>query len=209
MALLSFNGKTFVAFLDISGFKEKMKNNQEALETLNHFYQIGFDLLEGQKDVEGIFISDCGILFVRETNCLISEQLDKLLTLVKSINKKVLEKDIMLTTSIAYGPFSYQEKIEFQGIEKNQIHGYAYLDAFLDNEKGLPKIQPGQCRILKKNLPNELVVDNPFIRKKSKHYYYYWNVNQPEEIDGFLIDYNDSYNQKYLGFERALKKYCI
>ena len=66
------------------------------------------------------------------------------------------EHDFMLTTSIAYGKFRYQERIEFEGIEKNPIYGNAYISAFLDNENGKPKIQPGQCRIIKENLPNDI-----------------------------------------------------
>jgi|SRR5690554_2855824 len=210
MPLSNFNGNTFVAFLDISGFKELMKDKQLTVQALDWFYQSGFNAIRTQNranTIEGIFVSDCGILFVRDINQSIPEQLDALLLVIKAINEKVLRYDIMLTTSVSYGHFSYQEKIEFQGIEKNPLHGLAYVDAFLDNETGKPKIQPGQCRILKDNLPETLNIDNPFIRKKGKHYFYYWNVQNSNRIDEFLYDYNDSYNQKYLGFKKALKKY--
>lgn len=207
MALSNFNGETFVAFIDISGFKELMKNNQKAIETLDHFYQAGYDALRPPNNVDGLFVSDCGILFVRETNLPIEEQLEKLLSVVKSINEAVLQYDIMLTTSIAYGHFSYREKIEFQGIEKNQLHGFAYVKAFLDNEIGKPKIQPGQCRILEDDLPETLRIDNSHIRQKGRHYYYYWNVQDSNRIDEFLSDYNNSYNLKYLGIINSLKKY--
>jgi len=207
MPLLNFNGNTFVAFLDISGFKELMKDDQKAIEALNHLYQTGFDVLRGNNDIAGVFISDSGVLFVKNSNINNNEKLEKILSVLQSINKRVLEHEIMLTTSIAYGHFSYMEKIEFQGIEKNQIYGSAYVRAFLDNENGNPKIQPGQCRLIKENLPEDLVVDEQFIRERGKHFYYYWNVRDQNNIDGFLNEYNNSYKLKYRGILEALKSY--
>lgn len=209
MPLSNFNGNTLVAFIDISGFKELMKNNEKALNTLNKFYQAGYNSLlpPNNNNIEGLFISDCGILFVKNTNLPEHMKLEKLLEVIKSINEAVLQDDILLTTSIAFGYFSYQQKIEFEGIEKNQLHGYAYVNAFLDNEVGKPKIQPGQCRILKNDLPENFSNNNPFIREKGKHYYFYWNVKDSNRIDEFLSDYNDSYNLKYMGIRNSLKKY--
>lgn len=210
MALENFNEETFVAFLDISGFKELMKNDQKAVEALNYLYQVGFDILKSQNSqnqIDGLFISDCGVLFVRNTGVSKNQQLEGLLEVIKSINKRLLQHDIMLTTSIAYGHFSYQEKIEFTGIEKNPIYGGAYVKAFLDNEVGQPKIQAGQCRLVKENLPTDIISNNTLIREKGKHFYYHWNVQNENQIDDFLKDYNDSYNLKYEGIKNALKKY--
>jgi|SRR5690554_3460192 len=210
MPLSNFNGDTFVAFLDISGFKEMMKDDEKAIGALNHLYQTGFDVLKNQSFeclIDGLFISDCGVLFVKNTELHLNQQLERLLEVIKSINKRLLQHDIMLTTSIAYGHFSYQEKIEFTGIEKNQVYGGAYVKAFFDNENGTPKIHPGQCRLVKESLPQEFKVANSFIREKGKYFYYYWNVENSNEIDDFLNDYQNSYNLKYEGFKTALKKY--
>lgn len=212
MALENFDNNTFVAFLDISGFKVMMKDDLKAINALNHLYQTGFDVLNNQnttKQIEGLFISDCGVLFMKDIKKSKSEQLECLLKVIKSINSKLLQHDIMLTTSIAYGHFSYQEKIEFSGIEKNQVYGGAYVKAFLDNENGKPKIQAGQCRLLKENLPDDFKIDSEFIREKGSHFYYYWNVDNPGKINDFLNDYQNSYNLKYEGFKNALKKYTL
>jgi hypothetical protein len=214
MPISNFDGNTFVAYLDISGFKEMMKDDNKALNVLNHFYQTGYDVLKEQQQrseqhsVDGIFVSDCGILFVREQTDTMS-QLKKLLSVIKSINEKMLKHEVMLTTSIAYGYFSYQERTEFSGMEKNQVYGSTYVNAFLDNENGKPKIQPGQCRIiLKEQLPLDVSVENdPFLQEKGKYLYYYWNVQDPEDIDEFEKLYNDSYNLKYSGMLQALKKF--
>src|SRR5690606_24487936 len=152
MPIQDFNGNTFVAFTDISGFKELMKNDTIALEAIKYFYQTGYNVLRESENVEGFFVSDCGILFARNGDN--EKKLLNLLDALKRINKRMIEKNYMLTTSIAFGQFDYQGKIEFQGIEKNAIYGGAYVKAFLDNEMGKPKIQPGQCRLVMQNLPN-------------------------------------------------------
>ena len=125
--------------------------------------------------------------------------------------------DFMLTTSIAYGKFRYQERIEFEGIEKNPIYGNAYVSAFLDNENGKPKIQPGQCRIVEENLPSDITrsieqsQNNDIFRMirrregDNKHYYYYWMVNDSHEIERFEQNYKDAYTLKYAGMLEALK----
>jgi len=222
MPINNYDGDTFVAFLDISGFKELMRNEKEAWKALDILYQSGYEFLRNQNNacrVEGIFISDSGVLFVRGNNRILSnsECLKLLLDKIKKINKKMIENDFMLTTSIAYGKFRYQERIEFEGIEKNPIYGNAYASAFLDNENGKPKVQPGQCRIVKKNLPGEInnVVEHNhtdeilrMINERNgdnKHYYYYWMVNTPEGISKFEKQYRDAYILKYGGMLKALK----
>ncbi len=220
MPINSYDGDTFVAFLDISGFKELMRNEQNAWKSLDILYQYGYEIIERHNNaciVEGIFISDSGVLFVRRNNQNneITECLKSLLVIIKRINEKMIENDFMLTTSIAYGKFRYQKRIEFNGIGKNQIFGNAYISAFLDNENGKPKIQPGQCRIVKENLPNDINSaisqgDDIFrmVTKRKgdhKHYYYYWMVNDPIEIKKFEQNYNDTYNLKYAGMLKALR----
>ncbi|MCF8226263.1 MAG: hypothetical protein K9J30_10330 [Bacteroidales bacterium] len=206
MPIEDFNGETFVAFTDISGFKELMRSDAVALEAIRHFYQIGFNILREQNNVEGFFVSDCGILFSR--NGTIENKLLTLLNAIKLINQQMIEYNYMLTTSIAYGRFDFQGKIEFQGIEKNPIYGEAYVQAFLDNETGKPKIQPGQCRIIRQNLPDLNFENITLLSERdrdNKHLYYYWNLNSIDELDEFERKYNDSYTLKFAGMLNALK----
>ena len=223
MPINNYNGDTFVAFLDISGFKELKRNEKKAWKALDRLYQYGYEILRNQNNecrVEGIFISDSGVLFVRRNNRImqsISETLKSLLVMIKRINERMRENDFMLTTSIAYGKFRYQERIEFEGIEKNPIYGNAYVSAFLDNENGKPKIQPGQCRIVKENLPNDITrtieqsQDDEIFRmirnrqSDNKHYYYYWMINNSIEIKRFEQRYKDACNLKYKRILKVLK----
>ena len=213
MIIEDFDGKTFVAFLDISGFKELMKEGKAA-DAMDRFYQAGYEYHATHHEVEGIFISDCGILFVR-TGYSIEQKLNTILRVIKYINRSMIDYDFMLTTSIAFGQFVYRKKIEIRGISKNAIYGNAYVDAFMNNENGLPKLQPGQCRLVKEYLPKELNLNHQlfdefkFLKPKGndkKHLYYYWNLNNFEDISEFEKEYNDSYKWKFQGMLTALKK---
>jgi hypothetical protein len=224
MPLRNFDGDTFVAFIDISGFKKMMGEEGKALEALNNFYSCAYHVLEKQKCVKGLFVSDCGVLFVDDDNnlsntCKLSK-LNKLLGVIQEINVKMLKKKYMLTTSIAYGKFSYRNKIEFKGIEKNPIYGNAYINAYLDNENGNPRIKAGQCRILVNDEVESLFSGgNKTIIEKYHHlqlvktkeavryYRYYWNVQSIDEIEGFEKAYKNAEESMYLDMWKALKKY--
>lgn len=203
MPLEPFDDNTFVAFTDISGFKEMMKSDKRAVHAMDRFYNAGFNALRREQNVNGLFISDCGILFTR--NGSKQEQLESLLRVLKELNCALLTDKIMLTSSVAWGHFSYHERIEFNGIDKQPVYGNGYLSAFLDNEGGAPKIQPGQCRIVKRNLnglPN--VSQANFFEETATHHYYYWNVETPDQIARFKERYKDSYSLKYSGMLSAL-----
>jgi len=193
MTLKDFSGDTFVAYLDIIDFKKLMKDKNTAIDILNKFYRFGYEALNKSKklkkyeEINGIFISDCGILYSRNNN--IKESLKSLLWVIKEITSKMLNEKILLTTSITYGYFKYKKKKEFLGIEKNPVYGKAYVDAFLDTEKGEPKIRPGQCRIKKENYPlnNKLLKFNrdkilklvKVRNMEKKYYYFYWMLKNP------------------------------
>ena len=212
MPISNYEGETFVAFLDISGFKELMRR-ERALEALECLYLAGYGTLRNQNgnQVEGIFVSDCGVLFVRNRteNLNQADDLHSILEVIRRINEIMMGRGFMLTTSIAYGHFKYQDRIEFEGINKNLIVGNAYSKAFLDNENGTPKIQPGQCRLVENNIP-DILNNERFrtVRKRSgndRHYYYYWMVETPNEIEGFEDRYKDTYNLKYAGMLNVLR----
>lgn len=219
MPIRDYMGDTFVAFLDISGFKKYMRKGK-AMAALECFYSAGYEILGDQNgnQVDGIFISDCGVLFVRndQVNLSPEDNLHHLLTIIKRINERMISNRFMVTTSIAYGNFVYLVRDEFLGINKNFLVGNAYLEAFLDNEKGKPKIQPGQCRLLENNLPNGF--ENIMQRDErfrllckrfvnDKHYYYYWMVNNHHEIEGLEEQYEDAYDLKFAGMLDVLRRY--
>lgn len=195
-----------------------MKDGIKAWNSLKNFYYNGYQILQDNvANVEGLFISDSGILFVRDYGNEIVA-LKNLLSMARDINKSMLQNNIMLTSSVAFGKFKYQNKIEFLGIEKTAIYGEAYKSAFLNNENGKPKIQPGQCRIVKNTISQKIqeILESPndedeilrLVKKRNNdndHFYFYWMVDSPYEIAGFEKRYNDAYNLKYGGMIKALK----
>ena len=207
MPIEDFADKCFVAFTDISGFKTMMKDGERAARAIDSLYNAGFDILGATANINGFFISDCGVLFARHREPI--DQLNNLLTVVRALNKQVLADDIMLTTSIAWGDFSYHNRIEFPGIDKQPIFGNAYVSAFLDNETGRPRLKPGQCRILKRDIPESVlpsIAENPRIEDAKSHYYYYWMVEDSEGIQQFKHRYHDAYNLQFSGMLTALKE---
>lgn len=206
MPIEDFNGNCFVAFTDISGFKSMMKNGTQAIEAINNFYNVGYNTLSQSDHINGFFISDCGILFSREVSP--ERQLENILDVIKKINRSLLEHNIMLTTSIAWGDFSYHNRIEFPGIQKQPIYGNAYVSAFLDNETTLPKLKPGQCRVIKRGLPRidvEAFTASTLLKDQKNHYYYYWMVDHENQINSFESEYNNAYNLQFSGMLKALK----
>ncbi len=206
MAIPDFDGYTFVAFTDISGFKEMMEDERLAVRALDHFYQAGFDVLQEHGDVHGVLVSGCAILFVsggqRQDSLL-----HPLLSTMERLNRNLLRHDIMLTTSISYGRFIYHQRFEFEGIEKNPVFGNAYVAALLDNERGSPRIQPGECRIV--NSPETNVRNcgaDPRLIRRGKHTYFYWMAHNADSIEAFRRRYQDAYQQKYRGMLEALKE---
>lgn len=192
------------------------------MKALDRLYSSGYNVLRSQNDtdnnrIEGFFMSDCGILFIRNLNFNLIAGFCSLLDAIKQINYAMLEDDFMLITSIAYGQFKYQNRIEFLGIDKNPVYGNAYVSAYLDTERSNHRIQPGQCRIVRENLPESIISaieqglpTNPFNLIKIRdivrhHFYFYWMVNDPVQIDRFEKEYRDTYNLKFAGMLQALK----
>lgn len=195
MTLTDFEGDTFVAFTDISGFKTLMKM-KKAGKVLDAFYSNGYRVLREHPNLNGLFISDCGIIFVKDVQN-IKDRFFDLLKMIESLNSSMLDEEVMLTTSIAFGEFSYHNKMEFPGIEKNAIIGYAYLEAYLSNESKEPKLKPGQCRIVSNNLPQEIIeaisIESHWrIRKNGKYFYYYWMISDDQKISKITNDYQDT-----------------
>lgn len=215
----SFEGDTFVAFLDISGFKKMMEEEGgKAWEALDLLYNTRYRILKNPNNekVCGVFVSDSGILYINDKSqidCDLKANLILLLNIVKEINKTMLENNFMLTTSISYGEFKYQDRIVIPNVDKSAVYGGAYVKAYLDNEHGNPKIKPGQCRIIKKGLPDQIC---RYIREEfdifkmfqahDLYYYYYWMCNNQEDIQKFKSDYKNAHECRYQKLCKVLKK---
>lgn len=210
MPLPTFRGDTFIAFADISGFKKMLeKSSEEAIAALGKFYQAAYGILSNTNHhapVYGLLISDCAVLYVNTHNVKLGDALEALLAVVKQLNEQSLEHGLMLTTSIAFGPFHYEQRLEFTGIEKNLLTGSAYVEAYKDTLLKTPRLRCGDCRIVAKNLPQEAFdafrgkqepVFSMTRQTKPEHYYFYWMRNRPEEIEPYEAAISDVENLKF------------
>jgi len=186
MPLRPFDGTTFVAFCDIAGFKSVLKKNPKRAATmLDVFYSSGFEAIRHQQqnneiDVDGLFVSDCGVLHARPGDGI--AQLESLCKVLTSVHQTCFQNAFSLATSIAYGNYRIEERVVFPGIEKNPIMGFAYLAAYADQSTASPKLHPPEIRLLKSNLPQPVVdyclgENTPIARKMrddGKHFYFEW-----------------------------------
>jgi hypothetical protein len=179
----NYHGQTFVAFTDIEGFSAMMSHEGRLMRAMDALYSSGYRTLGAAQQrtprVEGVFISDCGILFSRRTNETEWQALESLLKAVSQIHREVFESAFSLTTAIAFGEFTYRSKIEFEGLEKNAIHGNAYVAAYQDHENRSKKLYPNECRILKRGLPQGIDMEAISIargkmRDEDDHFYFDW-----------------------------------
>ena len=187
MPLEPFDGNTFVAFTDIAGFKHMMRNRERASRALDALYGGGYNVLEraGQTavPVSGLFVSDCGVIYAADRlNQGPVDQLRAVCEAIALLHKWCFDRAVMLATSIAYGSFTYQERVEFRGIGKNPIVGPAYLAAYLDHCDAGTKLYVPEVRIVRQNLPDlaEQYCESGGdglarkLRKEEKHYYFEW-----------------------------------
>jgi len=235
MGISDFEGLTFVAFIDICGFKQMMKDEERVKKAVYKFYQSGYRTLKEHKDrkdnakpqIQGIFVSDCGILYVirshSETNEDIERKrnsLNQILKVIKKINKEMIINDVMLKTSIAYGKLNCSKKLEFKGISKSAIYGDAYLNAFLDNEKAQIRLRPGECRIIQKDLPDNLITtvskqsyENFRLLKQRgdyiRYHYFYWMLDKRSRIEEFTSKYRNLETDIYKKMTKLIKNYSI
>lgn len=131
----------FLGYVDIAGFRNLMRRNSaEALRALDRFYQFGYNEIENQighrKPIVGQFFSDSGLLIALNQDSRM-EQLRKLLGIICNLNKKMYkEGKFLLTTSVVYGQFKHQKRVQSESIGKVMVYGKGFVQAYF-NQTGL------------------------------------------------------------------------
>jgi len=223
------NDNRFVAFIDLSGFKELMRKDKDcALKVIRRFFKIVFDITNPDagnpdRNIQGLLISDCCVIWSPVTNDTEESkfsQFDLILKAVQDINHGVLtdnlmkKKKIMLKSSVAFGEFKYIETHKHELIQKEMIFGDAYIRAYEDNSL---KLDPGLCRIvIDKKFPDsiksKIEQDSDsntrisLIVKKQSKYYYFWNCHSRNEIEDFWNEYLNSKNEVFKKMYAALSR---
>jgi len=205
----SFFGDTFVAYLDICGFKNMMREieNEKAVNTLNAFFRTVYEGATTSQEICCIAVSDCAIAFVGKRQsegptiaCMNScstdndlARLNSMLEFVRHVSESMIDQGVAISGSIAYGSLQFMKKYEGERTVKALFLGQAYLEAYNDFENCRPKLRPGQIRIAKTIKMKELLNsskgegnDLSLVKSGPGGYYFYWmsdDIQARSEID--------------------------
>jgi hypothetical protein len=203
-----YSGRTWVSFIDISGFKNEMgKGTDYARNMLNKFYSSVYysSILYRKRnpdwntiELNVISVSDCAIAFTRN-NSRYEQDFDKglitMLLFIKDLNRKLIknpEPRILTKSSICYGDFNFENRDEHEGNTKDFFYGDGYLKAYMDNSSTSNKLEPGECRIIMDDrvIPDLEDTVLELTKIKENNFYFYWMLNHKQDINKFLSQYN-------------------
>lgn len=172
----------YVAFLDILGFKNKIRGLQpgKAKDFIFDFSGTIFKIFNEKNSdgrINGYIVSDSVILYSKDDS---KDSLEALIKLTREICKnEFIDNNILMRGAIAKGEFDKVPAKEISSLEKGLIVGEAYIDAYVG--EGSIKVMGV---ILSKDVYNDILHNN--IKKdivegtKNKEKYYllrYINVD--------------------------------
>jgi len=219
----SFDGETFVAFIDICGFKHMMRNPEQAEKALDNFFRTVYREVSRSEELNSIAVSDSAIIFAgdngshanRDRGELIDfRRLGSILECVRSIARRMIRLNIAIKGSIAYGQLHYQKRRNGDRVVKAMLLGQAYLDAYSDVEEGIPKLKLGEIRLIPKTKIKELLKISPapsvmsLLKSGKGGYYFYWMLKSIEEQKKFKNAYKTQYNKMYDPTISVLKNFA-
>ncbi len=200
----NFEGTTWIAYMDISGFKKFMQENK-GLNVLNKFMDDAYQELGTTEIFDGIFFSDSGVVFYpqrisKNNDRVIFRVLNELLKFIKRLNTRYMTpsskwEDVSFLTKccVAFGDFKFQNKEENNHILKGPVYGRGYVKAYLSIEKNIPHgMEIGEVRILYYNLKRafyskfkentEYDEFNHLYQFSKDHTYYSWTLRENPNI---------------------------
>lgn len=182
---LKFKGETYVAFSDLCGFEDMMKDPEKAYKALDHLFESVFEIQQNNRSVKALAVSDCVTAWVGSRHSRES-RLKQILRFVEDPNIRMASHRYLMRTTIAWGDFEYEERIQLHNLQKSMIRGGAYLSAYVNNNKaGVGKI------LLLNNQAEERLLEIPHVcedwkwGKSNKGCDYIWAANRPEDIMRF------------------------
>lgn len=125
----------YVAFIDILGFKEKLKriNQQEAEEFITKFSTMLYSEwksgnYQNSDDINGYIVSDSIIVYSKNDD---KESLCKMMNyLTRIFSKAFTGNAILLRGAVAKGKFSMRNPHSFKNLQKGLLVGEAYIEAY-------------------------------------------------------------------------------
>ncbi len=172
------------------------KDSEKAAQALDRFYNTVYDLQHDENSVNSIVVSDCAIFWIDKPDCI--NDLSILLEKLPSFHRRMLP-DYLIRTTVAYGHFRYQRRLEMPRIRKDMIIGGAYLDTYVNNDR----IEHGSIVIVK--LPEDTNFRNLHLRREYKEmikanclakgfYEYFWSLQNKGQINSFVNERKEIQN---------------
>lgn len=210
--LRSFEGDTWVAFLDFAGFKQL--DSERAYRKLSGFYGAAYSAIKPHGRCTGLVVSDCVILWCNESTRTPREQLVDILPVIETMCRSCLNDDILVLGAVAYGDFKYERRIEHLNVQKEMFLGKAYTSAFLETEK-LGKPKAGEIRLTK--VPEEILDDANFQRenrllpptKTSKKLMFHWYLESLDSVRMFKKHWKTCSQIEFEERKRVLRQFLV
>ena len=181
---LHFDGNTYVAFSDLSGFKIMLEDVRRAAEALDSLYTITYELFGNDRVVKGVAFSDCVVSWIDRGNGQGNAvHLNRLLCHLKALHRRMLRKGYLITSTVAWGEVRYQDRIRLPNFDKQMFYGQQYVRAYLANSK----VEPGAIVLLADGCevnPRENAEIGKLLRKckEPDGWEYFWSAAKPSEI---------------------------
>jgi hypothetical protein len=184
MADLAFDGSTFVAFSDLSGFKNMIRGDAgKAYEALNCLYTEAYHYLDGCRNVGGLAVSDCVVAWAIDAGVEVSvrAKAEAILDFLKALHRGMLQRSYLVTTTIAWGRHTYQRRIELSNFRKDLLTGSAYIEAYIRNGSA----EKGSISLLRKGCdwdPTREAQTGAMWRKTRGGWEFFWCTDEPVRI---------------------------
>jgi hypothetical protein len=212
MGLKNFTGETFVAFSDLCGFKKMLKSKERAYKTLSLFYNTLHSLKchNQHPAISALAVSDCIISYVHTPDNSPNERLESILKFLKLLHQRMIREEKLVQTTIAYGDFTYENRLKLPNMQKTLIFGNAYLKAYIDNEKA----EPGMILLLDEDGSQNAIIQqldsslsHLLIPQKRGKIEYFWSVENSEAIGDFERARAEAKDERFLALANVYKRF--
>ncbi|MEN6424026.1 MAG: hypothetical protein ABFE13_01585 [Phycisphaerales bacterium] len=199
---LEFDGSTFVAFSDLSGFKSMLRGNAEqAYEALDCLYSAAYRCLDNRRSVAGLAVSDCVVSWATDIGSGISIQAEVMFEFLRELHRSVLDGSYLVTTTVAWGQHRYQRRIELPNLQKGALCGSAYINAYLRNRSA----ETGSIILLRNGCDWDPTTDGQMAamwNRTRAGWEFFWSANGPHEVPEIISARRRIKEMKFQAFKR-------
>jgi len=187
-----YEGKAFVAYIDLHAFKFLMSRKEGAWSELEKFYETGSYWLykSAQIKLPALFFSDSAVIWVDYKQGL--EGFKEFLVTLQLICWSLVNNNLLPVCSIAFGDFKYGGTKRVGTTEQFPIYGRAFLEAYKatesgENWSGICKLVPTAADPYPSTVGKWLdsKTDQFVIQQYENSYIFYWMLTDDKQVPEF------------------------